>query len=479
MNWIVFLGNCRVFQFYFVISLMLFPLASAVASTEHRIAPSVSRFDCSKASPGDLITISGGIRSPLTISNCYGSASEPITIRNDPAASSPVVIQRSSGADGGFLFLINNSRHIVVDGSGGWSGMRPGTYCGAPTGREGCGIQIRSADSGDGPTAFFKINGENMRDQVHKGIMVDGSSSYSSLSGARIGIDFNDHSQPPDGPPRENITISHSYVTGVWGEGMYLGPNPSEERVPLGNIEISHNLVENTGRDGVEAKSVYRGVASVIGNVAINVGRRSDSRGQHNGLTVGGHSIFENNWAERSGEVGIRAIARQELPGTGPFTTMIFNNVVLGSGASGPNPGNGIAVTASDGSEFASKIYNNTVVNNLGNGISVSSGAGPSEVWNNIVVGNEGGDLDIRSSGSSVFNNLTGSIGSVKFVNVSANDVRLQHDSPAVDASTGISPARDFLGNRRPSVIAPDQGDFEFISGSAPAPAVAPEIKFE
>lgn len=450
-------------------SILLFLQAGIANAQQHLVDTSASDFNCSSVRPGETVIIRGNIRGPLNIRNCLGTSEAPILIRNDTSADSPVVIRRASGSSYGFVFSITNSRHIIVDGTGGWKGMPDGAYCGAPSGRNGCGIIITSVATGDSPTAYYTIHGQNMRDQVHKGIMIDGAASYHSSGASRIGFFFNDHSQPVDGPLRENVTFTKNYVVGVWGEGMYLGPNPSENTTPLGNIEVSHSLFEETGRDGVEVKSVYKGVASIVSNVAINVGKRSDP-GQQSGFSVGGNSLFESNYVERAGEIGIRAIAWTETPGSGPFETEIFNNVVVGSGVSGPHPGHGISVSASNGFSVRSRIYNNTVLRNLGRGINIYASAGAGEIWNNISVENQDSDIGV-GSGSVAENNLTGDLALVGFVDPINGDYRLLPGSPAIDAAVGTSPTTDFNGIARPFGNAPDLGAFEHVDGlSSPRP---------
>jgi hypothetical protein len=62
----------------------------AVAA-DHMISAQVSRFDCKSFKPATHSTLASGTRDTLVISNCNGTPSNPIVIRNDPDGNGPTV----------------------------------------------------------------------------------------------------------------------------------------------------------------------------------------------------------------------------------------------------------------------------------------------------------------------------------------------------------------------------------------------------
>ena len=69
---------------------------------------------------------------------------------------------------------------------------------------------------------------------------------------------------------------------------MYVGPNWYEGKVPLRNIVISDDRVEDTGWDGIQLKSAISGTNVISGNTLRRVGVRSDSssKGQLFGIAM-------------------------------------------------------------------------------------------------------------------------------------------------------------------------------------------------
>ena len=88
-----------------------------------------------------------------------------------------------------------------------------------------------------------------------RGVEVDGK--WPSLSKDGIGIDVNDHAIDAASNPgvwREGLLIEYNYVHNTEGEGVYIGPNYPQGDLPLRNIEIRNNVVEDTGWDGINLK---------------------------------------------------------------------------------------------------------------------------------------------------------------------------------------------------------------------------------
>ena len=460
----------------------LMPVASSAA--EHFIASSVGTVDCKNFSggvrAGDFITLAAGERGPLTISNCKGTAENPIVVRNDPSSSSPTVISRRSASSGGFIFDCRDCEYLVIDGTTYWKSAPNGSYCGAPEGRTGCGIRITSVARGDAPSTYLMIRGFSTR-LIVRGVEIDGRRSDLDTRG--VGIQQNDHSIKSSDHPdfwREEITYENNYVREVHGEGMYIGPNWSDGGARLRNITIRGNLVEDTGREGIQAKSVIGGANWIHHNVVRRVGLRYDTSGHGAGIsmTQGGHNskIF-NNWVEAAGMQGIQHYNYNMPSSLGTFESEIFNNVIYDSGKvrGKDSGGHAISVGSQSGSaRIKTAIYNNTVVKAAMRGIDVNSEVTDSVVRDNIVV--DSAEQAISAGANVQLNNFTGSVDDVRFANPQARDFRLTLGSPARNTgSTSGFPSNDYLNVSRPQGSAPDRGAFEFFALDGIAPS-APQI---
>ena len=432
--------------------------AGAATAADHRVAPSTTKFSCSSVGPGDTITLSSGSRGPLVIENCTGTSSRPIIVQNDPLGKGPTIIERTSGGAGGFVFTCNNCVWTRIDGSGKWVGA-PSTTA--------YGIKV-TMSGGESPTAFLKIKGLSSFVTI-RGLEIDGR--WPALATDGIGISVNDHSVVTADYPgmwTDGIAIEGNYVHHVEGEGLYVGPNWGKGGLPLRNVKISGNLVVDTGWNGINVKSIIGGGGEIHHNVVRRAGKSIDAEaGQHSGIALleGGAKIH-SNWVEDSGESGITHYL-QNLPSSyGAQVSEIFNNVVIGSGRTGPLAGHGISSAGKDGSAIPQpKIYSNTVVGSEGYGIKVGPTAMSGLVTDNIVA--DAGDTPVSAQGSvRVANNLIGTTAKIGFVDASRKDFRLQSSSAARNAGSSQFPAVDFDDVPRPQDGVADQGAFEFIGSS-------------
>jgi hypothetical protein len=126
------------------------------------------------------------------------------------------------------------------------------------------------------------------------------------------------------------------------------------------------------------------------------------------------------------------------------------------------------------------KIVNNTVVA-CGRGIRTGDNT---IVRNNISYNNKANNFDVRGSGSTLSNNISGGSGSSSmsgvtvanplFTNYSARDLTLAAGSPALDAGTATdAPATDVAATARPQGSAVDAGAYEkpaAVGGGTGAP---------
>jgi hypothetical protein len=157
------------------------------------------------------------------------------------------------------------------------------------------------------------------------------------------------------------------------------------------------------------------------------------------------------------------------------YGNQAYNNVIHHSGG---------GIGAAYGSDRF-KIFNNTIYNVTGDGITVSNlSSGGATIINNIVFGVGGAAIiDWTNVNPVLANNLCGSSGygcalvsDPRFVNASVNDFHLQATSPAIDAGSNLFDVLfDRDGIARPQGAGYDIGAYELASsGTTPTPTPAP-----
>lgn len=458
-----------------LLATMLAVIGDARAA-EHFVASSAASVDCGSTNggvrPGDSIVLAAGERGPLVIRNCTGSAAQPIVVRNDASGSGPTVIRRTSASTGGFVFTCRDCVHVVIDGTGRWSGAPQGAYCGAPEGRNGCGIKVTSVAAGDAPSTYLMLDGLTTKVTI-RGIEIDGR--MSTLNTGGVGIQQNDHSRRAADHPgfwREDIIYENNYIHDVFGEGMYIGPNWPDGGIPLRNITIRNNLVEDTGRQNIQLKSALQGTNSIHDNVVRRSGLRGEE-GQGAGISVfegGRNTWIFGNWVEGAGIQGIHHYNMYTPSDQGLFTSEIFNNVIYDSGRryGAVNEGHGISVGSRVGvASIRPNVYNNTIVKAAENGINFNSEVRQGIARDNIVADTASAALSLGNN--QAVNNRTGTSTSMRFVDPGRLNFRLSADSPARNSGgTSGFPANDFIGLSRPQEGRADQGAFEFSSAAVP-----------
>ena len=468
----------------------LFPAWAAVFSIPATQSGSVFDGQSKGVRPGDTIEIAAGIHGPITFRNIVGSADNPVTIQS--AVNGQAIIRRSAPASGGFVFKIEASSHFIVDGSN----LKPGN-AGYPHGIKIMYASGATSANKDSPTAFLKTSGSgqstfnNCSNFTIRSIQIDGG--WPQFSSDGIGISTNDHqfsSSEFPGARQENIVIEHSDIRNVEGEGMYIGPNYYKGTVPLKNIIIRHNNVENTGWDGIQMKSAIEGVNMIHHNTLKRVGAATTGKiqGEIFGISMlDGPGKIYNNYVERSGDTAIQHWL-PDLPASfGPQAVEIYNNVIVDAGITGATGSQGISSghapqnrAGQPTADTSPRIYHNTIIRPRGWGIAVGSVSSKDAfVSDNIIVDAAEGPLKVPSNVVSS-NNQVGEITRMQFRNPDALDFRLSATSPARNASGDRFPRHDFDGVARPMDGRADQGAFEYSTESdaaRPAPPIISSLE--
>jgi hypothetical protein len=348
---------------------------------------------------------------------------------------------------------------VTIDGSAKWRG--------APAGKT-YGIVL--AASGNPPSAYLRVGGL-FRYITIRNVEIDGSAAK---SGNGSGIRMNDlevKRSAHSGLWHERILVENNYIHDVALEGMYIGANYADGDLPLRDIEIRGNRVENIGFEGINTKSMWAGTNRIHHNVVRRVGMIGNSKKptQYSGIknTSGTVKIY-NNWVESTGMHGIQSWTQtgpRTTEGKGPFEAEIWNNVVVNAGAfwkSFMQNSYGISVGAQAGREKPiPTIYSNTIVNSRMGGINLTSQVAGGVVRDNIVAGSGGNPVISVPKFVQLTNNRTGSVSDMRFVNAASQNFQLQTGSPARNQGSSNFPPTDFDDIPRPKGGSADQGAFE------------------
>lgn len=450
-------------RFFSVLALVAGTYVAATPETQaadHKVSPTAEKFNCSGVKPGDTVTLGSGTRGPLKIYDCNGSASNRIVIRNDPDGSGPLVIRRASGPERGFIFDCRNCIGVEIDGSYKWRG--------APSGKT-YGIKV-TMTGGQGPSAFVRIGGVS-RFFTIRNIEVDGA--WPKLASDGSGIRVNDQEVNRSSNPglwREGILIEDNYVHNIRNEGMYIGPNYSTGDIPLRNVEVRYNRVEDIGWEGINTKSMWDGDNSIHHNTVRRTGTNTSEgkSSQFSGINnISGTVKIYNNWIETTGQHGILVWTQggpRASEGRGPFLAHIWNNVIVGAGAlwrSNMGASHGINVGAESGTELpVPNVYSNTIVDARGGAINIGS-VSAGLLRDNIAAGTRGNPVIRAPGGVKLVNNWIGSVSAVEFMSAGSRNFRLSASSPARNNGSNEFPPNDYGGVKRPQDGAPDQGAFE------------------
>lgn len=401
------------------------------APCDHRIGLSVEEIDGADSfrhiGPGDVICLVPGTRGNLKLRNLHGAPGAPIVVRNDGG----LVVITGTRYEAGITIIA--SSFLRVTGAGVTS------RCGAalPPNEQACGIELRGANKG----VTIRTEDADVRDIEVDHLYIHETSRDKRTRGIAI--------HPLEGQLVSGISIHHNHVHGTLAEGIYVGTEPNDRPFQLlpkiERLDVSYNLVEETGYDGIKIKTAIRDV-----RVHHNVVRDSGHEGNaaHQGGIKLAFSVGEyyNNLIVGSVE-GIKM--GRDLPNAG---TRYYNNLIVG-----------VRTVGLEASETGALVYNNTIV---GGEVGIRVLSDDARVFDNIVVDVSG--TPIEAGPSAIGRNVVGSSVAAGFVDRARGDFRLARYSPAVDAGRrqGTFPAFDHDDLPRPQGVRTDLGAFEYPGGA-------------
>jgi hypothetical protein len=446
-------NTCDTFQF----------TVSGVPGDTLAITSGTATVDCDtyesggRVDPGDILQIAGGVRGPLTIRDCSGTTDAPIIIRNDVTDNEPATVRMTSGS--GAIFTITNSSDWELDGSGKFVGADSGVLGIDPDtlaqGTTQAGIIVER--TGGTASHALRIEGDSEKFAI-RGVKVDGGAS-----GSTIGISINDHSYLAADHPgefRDTMLVENNYVVNaglVGGVGMYIGANGYSLDVPLSDLEVAYNIVENTGFDCVTIKSTYTGTNSVHHN-------RFDDCNIETGITAAGldfqnagnMSVYANVISDTDAQC-INFVMNTPPTGFDRYI-LVYNNILVRCGA------HGIRVNRQGAAYDYSpmRLYNNTSIESVGGCISANSSV-TGGAYNNICAGSAAqqaisglGSCTTPTTG--VCNNRQGTVASQNFAAAGSDNYELTVTSPACNSASAFAPDDDYEDEERPQDSADDQG---------------------
>lgn len=217
----------------------------------------------------------------------------------------------------------------------------------------------------------------------------------------------------------------------------------------------------NIHHNGIEARD--HGLYLTTSNNKVKNSKIHHNTGHGIHLYTGNPSITIDNNVIDGNEIYSNALLSGSAPGIlvdYGSGNLVMNNIVTAN-KNGIQVGNPFSATTTASN---SKIYNNTVYNNMpGLGIDVFVSSSQADIKNNIVYKN-GGTIGNKGSGTITSNNL---VTDPKFVDEPNGNFKLQATSPAVNQGVIIAQVPfDIEGTTRPQLGTHDVGAYEYGSGT-------------
>jgi hypothetical protein len=382
----------------------------------------------------------------IELHNFRGTAEQPILFVN----SGGIVVIHADGEYAGIE--IYDSEHLRVTGTG------VSDRCGAeyPVTEQACGIVVHGGDKGVAAvdrTRHVEIDHIEVTNADDAGIFAR------TDSGAAV----------RGGWTQYGTYVHHNYVHDVRKEGAYIGGSDylDGDAPVLVGVEVNHNLVVNSGWDGLQVGSAVQD-CRIHHNIVIRSGWNTISSAQDSNIVNNWGSVCDiyNNFLAEAHDQGMY------IQGSGG--NRIYNNVIVRAGQGGG--GDGIVVSDSGGGESVF-IWNNTIVDPGNHGVNINYDGRDSanQIHNNLIVGAEKAPFDDEEEFDTSANLSFQSVEDAGFVDPEQDDFALLPGSPAIDAGIDLTAARihaDYRGVTRPQGEAFDVGAFEFhsaLSGVLPA----------
>lgn len=266
----------------------------------------------------------------------------------------------------------------------------------------------------------------------------------------------------------KNVSIHDNYIHDVGGEGLYIGHGFYDGRVEkncpdstfshsIVGLRVHHNLIENTGYDGIQVKNADED-CEIYNNVIRNFG--TQNHGAHNeGLLIGGGVTGKvyNNLIDTGTGHGIMFQGRGNND--------IFNNIILNAGEDGFNATASPAESRMENGYF--RIFNNTIINSGDDGIAFfNDSGGVKMVMNNLVI-NVGSKFNPKGARLQLSNNIFVQDTLITFEKVRMGTWSMKRYLPAIDNGIDVrmfnsSLCFDFYNEARPRGSGFDIGAIEF-----------------
>jgi gliding motility-associated-like protein len=407
--------------------------------------------------PGDRICFTSGTRTGIGFKNIHGTKAAPVIICNKcdgkVILSAPINWGNAVETLDSDFFRFTGSNNPAVE----------------------YGIEITGAQQGINLHEFsneFEVDHLYVHDTGSCGIVckTDPTCDPASWRGAFT---------------LQNLFLHHNKIFNTGTEGFYIGNSHYDggvtkvcsgvstliEEHQVDNVEISYNIINDTGNEGLQVGSTTRAVAHH--NIITNAGNKNSDPAQANNFQAGSGTQMTAYANIMNGSKGYGVV---DTGGGGTY----YNNIMMNNLSGGmqlqdivPN----WSVDLVTGAYVGYKIYNNTFINNKGYGIWMySENPGMTYYYNNIVVGQ--GEVNYKyvaynnqpkNKWTESNNVRTQDITTVKFLDPNNLDFRLLTGSPAIDGGKDLSAApfsldNDYDGNKRPDKTggAFDVGAFEF-----------------
>ena len=397
--------------------------------------------------PGEVVCILAGTRASLELSNFHGTEDAPILFINSDGV---VLIDEEDTEYAGIHFI--NSEHVRL------SGLGVAHECGATytVAEQSCGFVIHGSQRGivgSDRTGYIEIDHVEVSPSTHSGIFIRTSATDEANR---------------DNWTQYNTYLHHNYVHHAGKEGFYIGGSSYEdgEDPVLVGVEVSYNLIIETGWDGLQ-------VGSAVADCTVHhnrIARDSQAResNQRSGIMNNPGSVCHiyNNFIIESSSRGIY------IQGNGG--NQVFNNLIIRPGQRVTDEGDGIVVSEGSNRGQSIFVWNNTIIEPARDGIVFRNEQGDeNEIYNNLIVKlpNLLGatNVAIETNGLTnvtLANNLSlDSLDEAKFINPDDDNYSLLPDSPAIDAGldlTDMGLTLDYASTTRPQGSAVDIGAFEY-----------------